>query len=584
MKPMTESAAPKPGMRYSSNGKVNREDGADAGAAKAVYPSREQLFRMALISLPILWAILTLALQYAAAILPPKESSKAGVCTASTFTAALPQDASVELTYPVPGGGSFGEGPSNLGYPLNATNLPELCAVIIRVPSGTSTYRFGLFLPAVSNWNSRFLATGNGGFLGGIDWVDMGAGPHYGFATLSTDTGHNSASTQSWAYKDGEAQRDWGYRAMHGSVDLGKRLTAAYYGRDIAYSYYSGCSTGGRQGLKEIQISPDSFNGVLVGAPAWDTTGLMSWLTALGTWNLPASDPKAFTTTAQYSLLASTVLSQCDKVDGLVDNIVSTPEACKPDLSVIQCGKRGVNADNCLTPQQIGTAQKVWNDYYTSKGDLVYNGLELSGENQWDVYTLYGASENFDTQWEKFWVYNNTAWNWQQYSEKVFYDSVQANPGNATADSFDISAFRRAGGKLILYQGLADGLISARSSLHYYNETAKAIPGMQHCGGSPAAVKAPWYIGSWSQPARLTGTAGAYSVPGFQDAEHDALLALMRWTENGTAVDAIIATAWDDDGSQELSVYRQRPICPYPKKATYDGTGDPNSASSWACA
>ncbi|KAK8051098.1 Tannase/feruloyl esterase [Apiospora rasikravindrae] len=555
---------------------------------------------MALISLPIVWALSVLALQYAgAARSPPMTTLPSGVCTASTFTAALPKGASVELAYPVPGGGSFGEGPSNLGYPLNATNLPELCAVIIRVASGGSAYRFGLFLPTSNSWNSRFLATGNGGFLGGIDWVDMAPGPHYGFATLSTDTGHNSASDQSWAYKNAEAQKDWGYRAMHGSVDLGKRLTAAYYGRDIAYSYYSGCSTGGRQGLKEIQISPNSFNGVLVGAPAWPTTGLMSWLTALGTWNLPASDPKAFTTTSQYSLLASTVLSQCDKVDGLVDNIISTPEACKPDLGVIQCGKRGVDAKNCLTPQQIQTAKKVWNDYYTSKGDLVYNGLELSGENQWDVYTLYGNTENFDTQWEKYWVYSDKSWNLRQYTENVFYDSVRANPGNATADAFDISGFRRTGGKLILYQGLADGLISARSSLHYYNETVKAvgggnvddffrffqIPGMQHCLGSPAAVKAPWYIASWGQAAKLPGTAGGYSVPGFQDPEHDALLALMRWTENGTAVDSIIATAWNDDSSgQDLSVYRQRPICPYPKKATYDQKGDPDLASSWACA
>ncbi|KAK8118549.1 ferulic acid Esterase/Feruloyl esterase [Apiospora kogelbergensis] len=554
---------------------------------------------MALISLPILWAVSTLALQYAAARSQPRSGSQAGDCSASTFTAALPQGASVELAYSVPGGGSFGEGASNLGYPLNATNLPELCAVIIRASSSTtSSYRFGLFLPTKSNWNSRFLATGNGGFLGGIDWVDMAPGPRYGFATLSTDTGHNSASTQTWAYKNVEAQKDWGYRAMHGSIDLGKRLTAAYYGRDVAYSYYSGCSTGGRQGLKEIQISPNSFNGVLVGAPAWYTTGLMTWLTALGTWNLPSTDPKAFTTTAQYSLLASTVLSQCDKIDGLQDNIISTPEACKPDLSVVQCGKKGVDSRNCLTSQQIETAKKVWGDYYTSKGDLVYNGLELSGENQWDVYTLHGAADNFDTQWEKYWVYEDKSWNWKQYSEQVFYDSVRANPGNATADHFDISGFRSAGGKVILYQGLSDGLISARSSLHYYNETIKAlggggvddffryfqVPGMQHCMGSPAAVRAPWYIGSWGQPARLPGTAasGGYSVPGFQDPQHDALLALMRWTENGTAVDSIVATAWDDD-ADDLAVYRQRPICPYPKKATYDNQGNADLASSWTC-
>lgn len=559
---------------------------------------------MAFLSLPILWVASIWVLQYASAARsqPNGRSQQLGVCAASAFTAALPQGASVELAYPVPGGGSFGEGPSNLGYPLNATNLPELCAVIIRVSSGASAYRFGLYLPAPDDWNGRFLATGNGGFLGGIDWVDMAPGPHYGFATLSTDTGHNSASDQSWAYGNAEAQQDWGYRAMHGSVELGKRLTAAYYGRDIAYSYYAGCSTGGRQGLKEIQISPESFHGVLVGAPAWPTAGLMSWLTALGTWNLPAGDPKAFTSTGQYALLAATVLAQCDEADGLVDNIVSNPEACQPDLGAIQCGQRGVDARNCLTPQQVQTAQKVWADYYTAQGDLVYHGLERGGEAQWDVYTLYGNPADFDTQWERYWLYGDPSWTWRQYGDHVYYDSVRADPGNATADAFDIGAFRRAGGKLLLYQGLADGLISARSSLHYYNETVRAvgggsvddffrffrIPGMQHCLGTPAAVRAPWYIAAWGQAARLPSTVPGYSVPGFRDPEHDALLALMRWAENGTAVDSLVATVWEDGsgggGDQGLTVHRQRPICAYPKKATHDGKGDPDLASSWACA
>ncbi len=99
----------------------------------------------------------------------------------------------------------------------------------------------------------------------------MGEGPHYGFATVSSGNGHNSAGGDlSWGTSEA-ALLDWGYRAMHGTVVVGKALTRAYYGADATYSYYSGCSTGGRQGLREVQYDADTFDGLLVGAPAWDT-------------------------------------------------------------------------------------------------------------------------------------------------------------------------------------------------------------------------------------------------------------------------------------------------------------------------
>ncbi|KAL2017195.1 hypothetical protein VTK56DRAFT_2515 [Thermocarpiscus australiensis] len=99
-------------------------------------------------------------------------------------------------------------------------------------------------------------------------------------AALSTDTGHSSAATDtSWARNQPEKKTDWGWRALHGSTVLGKKLVRAYYGgRPPKYSYYSGCSTGGRQGLKEIQTFPDSFDGALIGAPAWWTTHLNTYI------------------------------------------------------------------------------------------------------------------------------------------------------------------------------------------------------------------------------------------------------------------------------------------------------------------
>jgi feruloyl esterase len=519
-----------------------------------------------------------------------------GECTAANIALLLPAGATVEKVDSVESGAAYGEGAADLGYPVNITNLPELCAVTIKVASSaTSSFRFGLFLP--TTWNGRFLTVGNGGFLGGINWRDMGPGPHYGFASLSTDTGHNSANGDlSWAYQKPEVVLDWSSRAIHGSVQVGKAIISGFYGQAISYSYYSGCSTGGRQGLKEIQLYYDSFDGLLVGAPNWDPSGLMPWLTALGTWDLPATDPKSFTNITQFALLASTVLAQCDGVDGLVDNIVSEPESCKPDFTKVQCGVAGVSATNCLTAQQVATAKKIHSDYYTDDGLFVYNGFEVGSENQWDTYQLYGNAANFDTQWEKYFLYNDPNWSWTQYNDTVAHDARRIDPGNATADGFDISDFRDNGGKIIMYQGTADGLISPRSTARFYNATKAAVggnmddffrlfivPGMQHCFLSPAAVNAPWMFGAWSQQVALGAYTSYYSVPGFVNEQHDAMLALMSWVENSTAVDSIIATAWTvTTGS--LVVSRQRPLCVYPKKAVYDGSGNANLATSWACA
>lgn len=139
--------------------------------------------------------------------------------------------------------------------------------------ANNGTYGFGLFLP--ENWNGRFLATVNAGFAGGINWADVGVGAQYGFATVGTDTGHNStAGDGSWAYQEPEKLVDLGYRALHGSVVLGKEVVNGYYGKNMSFSYYSGCSTGGRRGFKEIEMFPDDFDGVLAGAPAWWTSHL----------------------------------------------------------------------------------------------------------------------------------------------------------------------------------------------------------------------------------------------------------------------------------------------------------------------
>ncbi|KAI7047660.1 putative ferulic acid Esterase/Feruloyl esterase, partial [Hortaea werneckii] len=260
-------------------------------------------------------------------------------CTREAFADILPSNASVSFTrsIPVDGNSTFVVPAGDIAYPTSPTGLQPLCAVQINVSSSDcSAYSFGLFLP--NEWNERFLAVGNGGFAGGINWLDMGAGVGYGFAVMSTDTGHNSTPTDiEWALNSPQKKIDWGYRAMHGSVELSKHIVESYYNQAPKYNYYSGCSTGGRQGIREIQLYPDDFDGVLAGAPAWWTSHLQTWTVKIGLYNSPNASASHIPPSL-FGVVGAEILKQCDPQDGLVDNIISDPEGCNVNLEAMLCG------------------------------------------------------------------------------------------------------------------------------------------------------------------------------------------------------------------------------------------------------
>lgn len=486
---------------------------------------------------------------------------------------------------------------SNIAYPTSPTDLRALCVTQIEVKSSaTSAFSFGLFLP--EQWNERFLAVGNGGFAGGINWLDMGAGVGYGFAAMSTDTGHNSTAVDvSWALNQPEKIIDFGYRAMHGSVGVAKEIIEAYYGFKPKFSYYSGCSTGGRQGLRDIQLYPDDFDGVLAGAPAWWTSHLQTWTVKLGLYNLP-SNSAHYIPSELFSIIGAEVLKQCDGQDGLVDDIISDPMRCNFFAEALLCGPNFTSqtANKCLTAAQIGTLNNIYNDYIETNGTFVFPHLDLGSEAQWAV--LLGSNEPnaLGTQYIQYMLLNDSNWNFWNYSynEVLLADEIQ--PGDCTASDYDMSPFYDRGGKLLQYHGLADALIASGSSIYFYKEVLKAlfpkgveldnwyrlflVPGMQHCSGTPPDVNAPWYFAGANQAGSLN--TSMHSVPGFMDAKHDILLALMAWTENGTAPDNIVATKWFNDTLAD-KVMRQRPLCPYPQQAKYLANGDPNKAENWAC-
>ncbi|KAK4195254.1 hypothetical protein QBC40DRAFT_343569 [Triangularia verruculosa] len=493
-------------------------------------------------------------------------------CNVEAFNDVLDVSAQVVSAVSVPSGHSYGEGTANLAYPIAPTNLPELCALIINVSSSEiSNYRFGLFLP--TQWNSRFLAVGNGAFSGGINWLDMGSGVRYGHAVMSTDTGHNSSAVDlTWALNNQERKKDFGYRAMHGSVELAKRLTEAYYGERISYSYYSGASTGGRQGLKEAQISPASFDGLLIGAPAWYTSHLQTWSTKVALYNLPVTD-KRRVDPSFFGTLANEVIRQCDEVDGLKDGI----QFCRDIPSA------------CLTAEQEETIRNVYSGFY-AEGKLAFPGMGLSSEAQWSFLLGGAAPTPFGDAYIQYFLYDNPDWHWTQWNDSIVWQADEVDPGNCTADGYDMTELKERGGKILMYHGAADALIPPGSSKLFYERVTRAmggigtlrdwfryfeVPGLQHVTGT--VVDAPWYFAGAGSQGRLS--TSTYSTPGFEDSKHDALLALMAWVETGTAVDELVATTWKSQADPASGVLRQRPLCPFPERQTYKGSGNPDMTS-----
>ncbi|KAH9897390.1 putative ferulic acid Esterase/Feruloyl esterase [Xylariomycetidae sp. FL2044] len=526
----------------------------------------------------------------------PEPRQAGSACTASTFSRFLTSNASVERVESVSAGSTYGDGARDLMYPIQPTNLPDLCAVTIEVvTSATSSYRFGLFLPA--EWNGRFLAVGNGGFGGGINWLDMGAGVRYGFAVASTDTGHNSTTADvEWALDNPGRKADWGWRAMHGTVGLGKTLAQAYYSRPVSYAYYSGCSTGGRQGLKEIQISPSSFDGALVGAAAWYTSHLNTWVSKVATYNWPDDEPKHIDW-RMFAPLAGEVMKQCDDIDGVADGIISLPDQCALDYEPLTCGTPRANRSACLTEPQIETLRNVYAGWQSSTtGEELYPGLTPGSERQFYLVLNYSQASPYGLGYARYFLLDDPAFALAEFDDGLAALADRLDPGNATADDYDLSAFRDRGGKVLMYHGTADGLVPTRGSGLYYERLVQTtaggdagaardffryfmVPGMQHCLAT--VTDSPWAFGGASQAAQLGNDT--WSVPGYRDAQHDALLALMDWVENGNAVDSIVASTWKEAGNASSGLLRQRPLCPYPEMARWDGENDVNAASSWGC-
>ncbi|OHE99938.1 feruloyl esterase B [Colletotrichum orchidophilum] len=537
----------------------------------------------------------TASLTLALAALRQVDATNSTSCTPRLISYWIRANASIATVESVDAGNGFSE-EGNLAFPGNVTNLPSLCAVsFIGKTAEGNEYKFAMFLP--DDWNNKILTVGNDGFSGGVNAPAMAVGVKYGFVTLSTDAGHNStANNLTWALNNTDAKLDYGHRALHDSIALTQIVVDKYYGLSAKASYFSGTSDGGRQGLKAAELYPRDFSALLIGAPAWWQSHLQSWRIALGIANLPTDDAKHITAD-KFTVIGDAVKKQCDAVDGVEDGIVSDPANCTVNFDLFTCGKDGVDATACLSAEQITVAQALYADYKVND-ETVFPGVNPSSEYGWDSLLGGGnGSEPNDVavSYMKYFLFDDEEWAWSSYNDTVPAYANATNPGDLDVNTFNLTKFSSLGGKIIMYHGLSDADVPSKASQVYYDKVVAQsggdvdavrawfrlffLPGLGH---KNTTVDAPWYIAGPGQAEQL-GSGGNYSVPGYSDATHDALLALQQWVEGGAGPDSLIATTWKNATDPTTDVLRQRPICPYPSTQKFTSGGDETKPDSFTC-
>ncbi|KAH9838382.1 feruloyl esterase-like protein [Rhodofomes roseus] len=473
---------------------------------------------------------------------------------------------------------------------IDTDDLPDFCRIELTVTTNStadSRCNTELWLP--TTWNGRFLAIGNGGFAGGINVGELGyVAVNQSYAGMSTNQGHNSTVTSvTWAGPHNDnAIVDWGWRAMHLSVVVGKEVVQQYYGSAQNHSYYIGCSQGGRSGLKEMQLYPDEFDGLVIGSPAAWHSHLRMWAGYLYKLAEPSTSDRYIDPALWTNVIHEEVLNQCDAIDGLSDGIINDPRLCDFNASALAC-QSGQNSTTCLSSIQVETFEKAYSDYIVND-HWVFGSYYPGGE----VGYSTGYTEKVSTvsqSWFRYMLLNDTTWQLREYNSSLIARGDAIDPGQSDAIDPDLGAFAGSAhnGKLLHYVGWADQIISPGASIHYY-ETVKnftrdnmqveiddfyrlfTVPGMEHCQGGNGANA----FGSVQQ-------ASNNMPPLNHEPEYDVLAAMVQWVEQGIAPSNLTAVHYkDNDVANGIDAIR--PLCQYPKSLYYTG-GDELDPDSYTC-
>ena len=447
--------------------------------------------------------------------------------------------------------------PPGAGPAAELANLPAFCRVALTIkPSSDSDIKTEVWLP-MTGWNGKFLAVGNGAWGGSIQYGALGDGLRRGYAVASTDTGHTGADA-SFAIGHPEKLVDFGYRAVHETAVQGKATTAALYGTAPRFSYFNGCSGGGRQSFMEAQRYPQDFDAIIAGAPGYDRThGAFQSLRAMQATH---KEPGSFIPATKYPAIHRAAVNACDEIDGLKDGLITDPTKCSFDPGVIAC--KGADSASCLTPAQVAAAKTIYAPVIDPKtGKAIFAGLQPGSEMHWAAISGEQPHSMYNDL-ARFIVFQDANWSYKDLDiNKHLEQARKADGGVLSATSTNLKPFVDRGGKLLIYHGWEDQNISPTMTVDYYNGVVRdmgkgvdssvrlfMVPGMGHCGGGDGPNT------------------------------FDMIKALEMWREHGQAPASIEASKVADG-----QVIRTRPLCPYPQVAKYKGTGSIDRAESFAC-
>jgi hypothetical protein len=471
--------------------------------------------------------------------------------------------------------------------------LPAFCEVSIVVEPAI---HIEIWLPLPSAWTNRFRGVGGGGYAGTISWTALADAVAGGSVTASTDTGHSAFAPNNGVGGGGFALKqpadtlnvrliqDFAERSELELVRKGKAVTRAFYGTGPRFSYWTGCSTGGRQGWIMAQRHPEEYDGLLTGAPAfnWDRfipAELWGQVVMKDEVGAPISP-------AKLNAVSAAAVAACvgNSGDGTRtgDAFLADPRLCTYNPAQMSCSAQPGNP-NCLTSQEASAVGKIWDGPRDPRGHRLWFGLDRGA-------SLAGLDGTFPfpiaTDHFAYWLRQNPSFDWHTITEQSFSSDFLNSESKFEdvigTDSTDLDGFIDHKAKDITYHGTADLLIFSRGTTNYFERLQNKYgaqnvdkfarlfmaPGMSHCGGGPGAN------------AFGNNAFGGSPVP--SDSQHDIFKALIDWVESGTPPDRIIATKFVNDNPASGTAFT-RPLCVFPKLAAYKGSGDPNDAGNWAC-
>jgi feruloyl esterase len=444
-----------------------------------------------------------------------------------------------------------------------------------------STINFELLMP--DDWNGKFLMGGGGGFVGSVEnqaQEGLGGGStplERGYATAGTDTGHTGDLIDaSWALNDPTAQENFAHLAVHRTAEVSKSIIASFYAAGIDYSYFLGCSRGGGQALISAQRYPEDFDGIIAGAPVLDWPGTTSGFIRNQQSVFP--DPNNLSspviTMENRNLLAETLRNTCDAIDGVADGFMNDPRTCPFDPAELpRC--EGEPGPGCVTESQLEAIQTIYSGPNVN-GEQVHPGFPFGGESDaagWDLWITQAEPPNlpvgtpnlhyaFGTQFFKYFIHSDPDWTYAGYTFPNWREQSEPVAALLNATDSNLTNLRDKGGKVILWHGWSDAALTALGSIEYYESVEQQdlsaheyfrmflMPGVGHCGGGPGPDNVDW------------------------------ITAIEQWVEDNVAPERQIASKVDEQGT----IIMERPLCPYPESAIYDGSGDPNVATSFSCA